>query len=41
MRRSRELADLLLQKAQRGEFALDKLMPDLGSPDEIIGFHAQ
>ena len=41
MRRSRELAELLLQKAQQGEFALDKLMPDLDSPDEIIGFHAQ
>ena len=41
MRRSRELAELLLQKAQQGEFALDKLMPDLDSPDEITGFHAQ
>jgi len=41
MRRSRELAELLLQKAEQDEFALDKLIPDPDSPDEIIGFHAQ
>jgi len=41
MRRSRELAELLLQKAEQDEFALDKLIPDPNSPDEIIGFHAQ
>jgi HEPN domain-containing protein len=41
MRHSRELAELLLRKAEQDEFALDKLIPDLDSPDEIIGFHAQ
>jgi HEPN domain-containing protein len=41
MRRSRELAKLLLRIAEQDEFALDKLIPDLDSPDEIIGFHAQ
>jgi HEPN domain-containing protein len=41
MRRSRELAELLLRKAEQDEFALDKLIPDPNSPDEIIGFHAQ
>ncbi len=41
MRHSRELAELLLQKAEQDEFALDKLIPDPDSPDEIIGFHAQ
>ena len=41
MRHSRELADVLLRKAEQDEFALDKLIPDPNSPDEIIGFHAQ
>ena len=41
MRHSRELAELLLRKAEQDEFALDKLIPDPNSPDEIIGFHAQ
>jgi HEPN domain-containing protein len=41
MRHSREHAELLLHKAQQDEFALEKLIPDPGSPDEIIGFHAQ
>jgi HEPN domain-containing protein len=38
---SREHAELLLHKAQHDEFALEKLIPDPASPDEIIGFHAQ
>ena len=37
MRHSRELAELLLRKAEQDEFALDKLIPDPDSPDEIIG----
>jgi HEPN domain-containing protein len=41
MPHSRELAELLLRKAEQDEFALDKLIPDPNSPDEIIGFHAQ
>ena len=41
MRHSRELAELLLRKAEQDEFALDKLIPDPNSPDEIIDFHAQ
>jgi len=41
MRHSREHAELLLRKAQQDQFALEKLMPDPASPDEIIGFHAQ
>ena len=41
MRHSREHAELLLRKAQQDEFALEKLIPDPASPDEIIGFHAQ
>jgi HEPN domain-containing protein len=41
MRHSRELAELLLRKAEQDEFAMDKLIPDPDSPDEIIGFHAQ
>jgi HEPN domain-containing protein len=39
--RQREHAELLLHKAQQDEFALEKLIPDPASPDEIIGFHAQ
>ncbi len=38
---SREHAELLLHKAQQDEFALEKLISDPASPDEIIGFHAQ
>ena len=38
---SREHAELLLHKAQQDEFALEKLIPDPASPEEIIGFHAQ
>ena len=41
MRHSRELAEVLLRKAEQDEFALDKLIPDPHSPDEIIGFHTQ
>ena len=41
MRHSRELAEVLMRKAEQDEFALDKLIPDPNSPDEIIGFHAQ
>jgi len=41
MRHSREHAELLLHKAQQDEFALEKLISDPASPDEIIGFHAQ
>lgn len=36
-----ELAETLLRKAQQDEFALEKLVPDPASPDEVIGFHAQ
>jgi len=39
--RSREYADVLLHKAAQDAFALDKLVPDPESPNEIIGFHAQ
>ena len=38
---SRELAELFLRKARQDEFALDKLIADPASPDEVIGFHAQ
>ena len=38
---SREHAELLLHKAEQDEFALEKLISDPASPDEIIGFHAQ
>ena len=37
----REYAALLLRKAAQDEFTVRKLMADPGSPDEIIGFHAQ
>lgn len=36
-----EHAELLLRKARQNEFALEKLMSDPASPDEILGFHAQ
>lgn len=39
--RSSEHADLLLRKARQDEFALEKLISDPASPDEILGFHAQ
>jgi len=39
--RSRELAELFLRKARQDEFALDKLISDPASPDEVVGFHAQ
>ncbi len=39
--RSRELADILLRKANQDQFTLEKLFPDPASPDEVIGFHAQ
>jgi HEPN domain-containing protein len=32
---------MLLRKAKQDEFALQKLVPDPASPDEVIGFHAQ
>jgi len=38
---SREVAEMLLRKAGQDEFALEKLVPDPASPDEVIGFHAQ
>ena len=38
---SREHAEMLLAKAAQGEFTLKILMEDSGSPDEVIGFHAQ
>ncbi len=38
---SRELAELLLRKAQQNEFVIDKLISDPSSPSEVIGFHAQ
>ena len=38
---SRELAELFFGKARQDEFALDKLVSDPASPDEVIGFHAQ
>jgi hypothetical protein len=39
--RSRELAELLLRKAEQDEFVLRELNPNPASPDEVIGFHAQ
>jgi len=39
--RSRDNAEVLLRKAKEDEFAVEKLIPDPASPDEIIGFHAQ
>jgi HEPN domain-containing protein len=39
--RSSEHAELLLRKARQDEFALEKLVTDPASPDEILGFHAQ
>jgi len=38
---SRERADMLLRKAAQDEFVVEKLLSDPGSPDEMIGFHAQ
>ena len=38
---SREQVELLLRKAAQDEFAIQKLLPDPASADEIIGFHAQ
>ena len=38
---SRELAEVLLRKARQDEYALEKLVPDPASADEIVGFHAQ
>ena len=39
--RPSEHAKLLLRKARQDEFALEKLITDPASPDEILGFHAQ
>jgi HEPN domain-containing protein len=39
--RSSEHAELLLRKARQDEFALEKLITDPASADEILGFHAQ
>jgi len=39
--RFKEQAELLLRKARQDEFALEKLINDPASPDEILGFHAQ
>lgn len=39
--RSNEHAEVLLRKAREDEFALEKLIGDPASPDDIIGFHAQ
>ena len=33
--------EVLLRKAKADEFAIEKLAPDPGCADEIIGFHAQ
>ena len=41
MRRSRELAELLVRKAAQDEFVIEKLISDPASPEEAIGFHAQ
>jgi HEPN domain-containing protein len=38
---SRDHAALLLRKAGADEFTVEKLIPDLRSSDEVIGFHAQ
>jgi len=39
--RNRELAELFLRKAGQDEFVLEKLISDVASPEEVIGFHAQ
>jgi HEPN domain-containing protein len=39
--RSSEHAEVLLRKAREDEFALEKLIGDPTSPDDILGFHAQ
>lgn len=39
--RNRERASVLMRKAKEDEFAVEKLLPDPASSDEIIGFHAQ
>lgn len=39
--RYRDNAEVLLRKARGDEFAVEKLIPDPASQDEIIGFHAQ
>ncbi len=41
MRRSREHALLLLRKAGQDEYVVVKLLPDAGTPDEVLGFHLQ
>ena len=33
--------EILLRKARQDEFAVEKLLPDPATSDEIIGFHAQ
>ena len=41
MKRSRELAELLLRKAADDEYVFEKLSEDPQAPDEIVFFHAQ
>jgi HEPN domain-containing protein len=41
LKRSRELAELLLRKAAHDEYAFEKLSEDPNAPDEIVFFHAQ
>jgi len=41
LRRSREHALLLLRKAGQDEYVVVKLLPDAGTPDEVLGFHLQ
>lgn len=41
MKRSRELAELLLRKAADDEYVFEKLLKDPQAPDEIVFFHAQ
>jgi HEPN domain-containing protein len=36
-----EHAELLMRKARQDEYTVEKLASDPGSPDEVIGFHAQ
>jgi HEPN domain-containing protein len=38
---ARELALLLVRKAEGDESILDRLLDDLDVPDDVLGFHAQ
>ena len=37
----RELASLLVRKAEGDEAILDRLLDDPDVPDDVLGFHAQ